>query len=90
LALPHELGLDCLNRKNSEFDVYPHDPARIMYIHRYALHLDRIDDPLIFFVSEKGDLMATDSIRQMVQSACLRGFTFSDPPKRFAERAQGS
>jgi hypothetical protein len=82
-----ELGLDCLDFERSKVEYFQCDSNDVKYIHRHYFHLDRITAPLIFFVPEKPILMATDSIRQMVEAAKLKGFLFSDPAKTFAERA---
>jgi hypothetical protein len=77
LRLDNELGLDCLDTKNAAVEVYP-DSGRIMYVKRYAFHKDRIEDPSVFFVPEKRDLLCTESVRQAVLDAGLKGFSFRD------------
>ncbi len=72
-------SIDCLDRTNSVVVNYPHDPGRIMKIKQFRFFKDGISDPMVFVIPEKkGGLLATDSIKQVVEEAKLKGFYFSD------------
>lgn len=70
--------LDCLDRKQSQITMFPHDPKRIMEIEKYVFRKTLLSDPLLFMIPESdGELFATDSVKTLVENAGLRGMNFT-------------
>ena len=72
-------SVDCLDRSNSKVVTYPHDPDRVMKIKQFRFFREGIADPMVFVIPEnKGGLLATGSIKQIVEEAGLKGLYFSE------------
>lgn len=67
--------LDCFDRANSEFEVFP-SSGNIMLMNKIAFKTERIDDPLLFTIPEYRELYCTQSIKDTIVRAKLRGFRF--------------
>ncbi len=78
--------IDCLDRERSELEFFA-DSDRVMMIHRYVFHKERIPDPSIFCIPESRYVFATDAVERAVVSSGLVGFRFTDwenpPPGTF-------
>ncbi len=72
--------LDCLDRRQSTFEVFPHDPSRIMHITHYSFVDDRIPDGILFCIPDAHRLFATPAIADKVARAQLKGVLFSELP----------
>jgi hypothetical protein len=78
LRVAKELAIDCLDRDRSELKYFPKNPNDIMDIKRYAFYRERLHDPMIFHVPERPEILGTQSIKQIVEEAGLKGFRFED------------
>ncbi len=72
--------LDCLDRQQSTFEVFPHDPSRIMHITHYSFFKDRIPDGALFCIPEVHRLFATDGVVGKSLRGQLKGVLFSELP----------
>lgn len=71
--------LDCLDREHSILVPFEHAPSRIKRIDKYCFRSELIEDPLIFCIPEsRGAVLATQSVRQKIEEAGLRGFCFQE------------
>lgn len=73
--------LNCFDRANAKVVPFASDPSgiRIMKVNRFAFFKERIQDPLLFWTEETGaQLLATQSIKTLVETTGLRGFRFLD------------
>lgn len=76
---PNGHTLDCLNREESIVDPSPDDPDRILEAKRLRFFREQLTDPLIFMIPQYANsLLATESIRRLVEDANLNGFEFID------------
>lgn len=73
--------LDCLDRKHSELIPFPHDPQRVMEIEHYRFIKAKIPDPIVFVIPEVTGILASQSIKKMVEGAKLYGLVFLDAEK---------
>jgi hypothetical protein len=72
-------SLDCLDSEHSELVPFPHDPQRIMRVRRYRFFKERVPDPQVFAIAETStEILATQSIKSMIEAAKLNGFRFVD------------
>jgi hypothetical protein len=78
LHLDKRLALDCLDVHKSKIEYFKCDPDDIKDIKKYAFHLEKLCDPLIFHVLQAREILGTQSIKRMVEEADLKGFHFED------------
>lgn len=77
LRVDEDLAIDCLDREKSIIRRFP-SSGRVMKIMQHVFHLEKIYDPLIFHISESPSVFCTQSIKQIVEDAGLRGILFRD------------
>ena len=77
-----ELAIDCLDRERSNIEFFRREPDKVKWIGSFAFHIDQLSDPMIFRVRESPAILATQSIKQIVEDAGLKGFMFEDTKNR--------
>jgi hypothetical protein len=77
LRLDEELALDCLDYHRTELNRFP-SSGRVARVLRYAFRPNTICDPLTFHAKDSSDILCTESVRQMILNAGLKGFSFAD------------
>ncbi len=77
LRLNKEAAIDCLDHEQSEFTFWDQSlGGDIMDITKYVFRMQVLSDPLIFKIPERKKIFCTQSIRQIVLDAGLKGFWF--------------
>lgn len=70
-------GLDCLDRDQSEVRYATDDPSEVSWVYRHAFRSGIVPDPCVFRIPESWSRMfATESIKQAVEEAGLKGVRF--------------
>jgi hypothetical protein len=76
--LREKRALACLDRENSIVVPFASNPSRIMEIHKFVFHQERVTDPLLFRIPELRRLLATQSIKRIIDDKQLKGFSLID------------
>lgn len=84
LRVDKSLALDCLDVGQSEIEYFDAVQTRVNIIKSYAICPKILTDPSIFHVPQRSDILATDSIRRIVENAGLKGFAFYDAADLYA------
>lgn len=72
-------SFDCLDLEHSDVIPFPHDSQRIMRVVRFCFFKEKIPDPFVFVVPETStDVLATQSIKDIVEHSHLNGLAFID------------
>jgi hypothetical protein len=77
IVLPRD-PLDCLDVDASQCHFFRSNPAKVMHIKKYRFQAGCIVDPKVFRIPQlRYELFATESIKDIVEDAGLRGISFT-------------
>lgn len=87
LRVYDELAIDCLDRERSQLKFFE-SSGRIMDIKKYAFHMEYLSDPMIFHALDCREILCTQSVRQAILDAGLKGFRIENTkqPKPYMMR----
>lgn len=75
-----ERTVDCLDRGNSGFTTFPHNPSKIMHIKHFAFVDGRVPADALFCIPETRRLLATESVVRKIRDAGLKGVRTPELP----------